>query len=369
MNISVLIDAENVQPAHAEQIFTYADSQGCVVHKEIYGAAQALSAWVEPVLKYAIHSNMTLKAAKGKNSSDIALVIGAMDILAGGDTDRIVIASSDSDFSHLSIRLRNSGMEVIGMGTEKANPLWRCACSGFVVLQQNTARQPQQNAGRQPQQQNAKAAKPAPAKPAQQPKPAQQTAPAQQTPEQQQPEKPQVSASHTERTAIIKAFIAEQLQANGGRMQISTLFSALNGLPEYKVDQQRSKRRPLNYLTRQFSGAFSFEEVSDGNNYISLRSPDKAEAETAGAKAETPAPEESAVQPQGAKDARANGDPGDPLTHLIAGGFSEEDARKLVEIFTGSASRREAYNKLRTTFGNTTGRDYYQRVKEISDSL
>ena len=135
MNLAILIDAENVLPASAGLIFNHAASLGTVVHKEIYGAATALSAWVAPVLKYAIHPNLTIKAAKGKNSSDIALVIGAMDVLQAGDVDGVIIASSDSDFSALSIRLREAGIEVIGMGTDKANELWRTACTSFVVLQ------------------------------------------------------------------------------------------------------------------------------------------------------------------------------------------------------------------------------------------
>ncbi|MBO7385965.1 MAG: NYN domain-containing protein, partial [Clostridia bacterium] len=121
MNIAVLIDAENVLPAFAEQIFEHAASLGTVVRREIYGAAQSLNTWVEPVLKYAIHSNLTIRPTKYKNSSDIALVIGAMDMI--GEADAMVIASSDSDFSSLAVRLRSAGTEVIGMGTEKANPL------------------------------------------------------------------------------------------------------------------------------------------------------------------------------------------------------------------------------------------------------
>ena len=107
MNIAILIDAENVLPSHADMIFSHAASLGEIVRKEIYGAATALSAWVAPVLKYAIHPNLTIRASKGKNSSDIALVIGAMDLLQAG-METIVIASSDSDFSALSVRLRNA---------------------------------------------------------------------------------------------------------------------------------------------------------------------------------------------------------------------------------------------------------------------
>ena len=142
-NIAVLIDAENVLPAFADQIFTHASSLGTVAYKEIYGAAAALNAWVEPVLKYAMHPNLTIRPSKYKNTSDIALVIGAMDLLnhpAGAGPDVMVIASSDSDFSALSVRLRTGGVEVVGMGTDKSNELWRAACSSFVLLQQQPAR-------------------------------------------------------------------------------------------------------------------------------------------------------------------------------------------------------------------------------------
>ena len=142
-NVAVLIDAENVLPIFADQIFTHAASLGAVTHKEIYGAAAALNAWVEPVLKYAIRPSLTIRPSKYKNTSDIALVIGAMDLLTGKAEpapDIMVIASSDSDFSALSVRLRTGGVDVVGMGTDKSNELWRAACTSFVVLQQPSAR-------------------------------------------------------------------------------------------------------------------------------------------------------------------------------------------------------------------------------------
>ena len=111
MNIAILIDAENVLPGHADMIFSHAASLGDITRKEIFGAAAALTTWVAPVLKYAIHSNLTIRASKGKNSSDIALVIGAMDLLLDGGIDTVIIASSDSDFSSLSVRLRNAGVK------------------------------------------------------------------------------------------------------------------------------------------------------------------------------------------------------------------------------------------------------------------
>ena len=377
MNLAILIDAENILPAHADQIFSHAASLGDIAYKEIYGTGQALATWVEPVLKYAIHPNLTIKASKGKNSSDIALVIGAMDLLAAGRLDAVIIASSDSDFSSLSVRLRNANIEVIGMGTDKANPLWRTACSSFVPFQ------PPKPAQQQKAAQPGKAQK----QPVKQPQPKPQ--PAQQPPKPQEAaeapaQKIAVAATHAERAVIIRDFISAQLEANGGRMQSNALFTALNNLPEYRVDQQRSKRRPFNYLTRQYADAFDFEDGNDGNNWISFPAADKsrpapdadgapAEAEAeieaepevkapAAPKAPKTPVEEAPASPDEADETPAD----DPLRILVDAGLPEDIAGQIVVIFTESANLREAYNKLRATFGNTAGREYYQKVKEIA---
>ena len=367
MNIAILIDAENVLPGHADLIFAHAKKLGDVVSKEIFGAASALSSWVAPVLKYAIHPNLTIKAAKGKNSSDIALVIGAMDLLVQGGIDCAIIASSDSDFSALSVRLRNAGIEVVGMGTDKSNELWRTACSSFVVLSNQkpaqTARQenaPQPDAPRQNgQKQTSK-------------KPARQAA-----------------ATHEERIAVIEKLISKRLEAHGGRVQTSTLFPSLNQLPEYRVDRQGSGKKPLNYLTSTYGEIFRFEDAADGQNWVSFPgvapvtsspAPDaqEASAEPPEAEAEASAPQETvpeaaeapqadteAVSAPDAEAAEGYVTPQQITERLVAGGFDADIASQVTGIFAESASYRVAYNKLRSVFGNTTGRDYYQRAKEI----
>ncbi|MBQ3423775.1 MAG: NYN domain-containing protein [Clostridia bacterium] len=278
MNIAILIDAENVLPSQADLIFAHAQSLGNIVSREIYGAASALTSWVAPVLKYAIHPNLTIKASKGKNSSDIALVIGAMDLLAAGGFDAVIIASSDSDFSSLSVRLRNAGVEVIGMGNEKANALWRTACSSFVVFQNQKPAQGQQS-----------------------PKPAQRqasrTQEAQKQPprKQEQPQQAPVAVSHKERVAVIGQAILKRLQSSGGRLQVSTLFPMLNKLPEYKVDRQGSGKRPLNYLTSTYSDTFRFEDTPDGKNWVSLTS-EEASDQGAPIPVEAPVEEEAPVE-------------------------------------------------------------------------
>ena len=373
-NIAVLIDAENVLPIHADQIFTHASSLGTITVKEIYGAAAALTAWVEPVLKYALHANLTIKASKGKNTSDIALVIGAMDLLVSGNIDTVVIVSSDSDFSALSVRLRSAGIEVVGMGTEKANPLWRTACSAFVVLQAPSFRP-------------APAQQPARPQPAPKPVPQKQEAPA--NPNANQPKKKAdskpVAPTHAARMAIITAFIREQLEANGGKMAVSALLPALNGLAEYRVDQQRSKRNAHNYLMRLYGDAFTFEE-GEGGSFISLRAsapeqPKKpeeapaaeadelpeietAEPEPAEEPAQAPAEEPAPAEPEAQADEQGQAIAAF-AARLVDAGIPADAAQQIIGILNENSNLRTVYNKLRAVFGGDTGRKYYQIVKEV----
>ena len=140
--IAVLIDAENVDPSYANQIFTYAHELGVVSVREIYGSGTSLNEWADPILVHSIHTNFTLRPNRFKNSSDICLVIGAMEILASSRQDEknriaaVVLASSDSDFSPLAVHLRSAGIDVIGMGEPgHINPLWPRACTDFVPLE------------------------------------------------------------------------------------------------------------------------------------------------------------------------------------------------------------------------------------------
>jgi len=357
MNIAILIDAENVLPGHADLIFAHAQKLGSVVSKEIFGAASALSSWVAPVLKYAIHPNLTIKAAKGKNSSDIALVIGAMDLLVKGGIDCAIIASSDSDFSSLSVRLRNAGIEVVGMGTDKSNELWRTACSSFVVLQnQKPVQAPRQEAAPQADASKQGSQRQAAKKPAR-----------------------AAASTHEERIAVIEKLISKRLESHGGRVQTSTLFPSLNQLPEYRVDRQGSGKKPLNYLTSTYGETFHFEDAADGQNWVSLPGIAPVEAAApASETADTPeapeaAPEipdaEPEVQAEATAEAAQEEDnyvtPQQVTDKLVAGGFDPDIARQVTDIFADSASYRAAYNKLRSIFGNNAGRDYYQQAKEI----
>lgn len=337
LRLAVLIDAENVQPVHADLIFSSAQAMGAVVAREIYGAASALTTWVEPVLKYAIHPNLTIRAAKGKNSSDIALVIGAMDLALSGSIDGMVIASSDSDFSALSVRLRTAGLQVIGMGTEKANALWRKACGEFVVLEA-----PSQKA----------AAKQPPAQPAQPAEGARKSA-------QAKGGKAAPAASHAERAAAIEQVIRKRLDANGGRLQVSTLFPVLNRLSEYRVDRQGAGKRPLNYLTSTFGEVFDFENA-DGNVWIT----------TKGCRDENAAaPEaEPLTEAAGAEDDVDPDEAALATRMLIEGGMAADVAENIVGILQAAADKRAAYNGIRRIYGSIDGRRYYNQAKDILEN-
>ena len=356
-NVAILIDAENVLPTFADQIFTHASSLGTVTQKEIYGAAAALNAWVEPVLKYAMHPNLTIRPSKYKNTSDIALVIGAMDLLAGqkeSGTDIMIIASSDSDFSALSVRLRTAGVEVVGMGTDKSNELWRAACSSFVTLQQPSAR---------PAAQSRKQEQPRPAP--------------EKTPEKNAEKAPEkavkVTPTHTGRIANIRAFILNQLSSREGRMTSHALLNLLNELPDYRYDQQRSKRKPLDYLARQMGGALKFEEA-EGGTWVSASALEKAsekeEEKPVPPQEEAPAAPESApeipAEPEETPELEIAPPSPDPIALLVNAGVPQEAARQIAAICTESADRRAVYNKLRKAFGTADARKYLQMLKEFA---
>ena len=361
-NVAILIDAENVLPIFADQIFTHAASLGAVVHKEIYGAAAALNAWVEPVLKYAIRPSLTIRPSKYKNTSDIALVIGAMDLLAGKAEpapDIVVIASSDSDFSALSMRLRTGGVDVVGMGTDKSNELWRTACTSFVVLQQPSARAAQSR-------------KAEPARPAPERKPEKAPEKNAEKNAEKAPEKAvKITPTHSGRIANIRAFILNQLAAREGRMPSHALFSLLNDLPDYRYDQQRSKRKPLDYLARQMGGALKIEDA-EGGTWVSAAAPETAEParEAPEAVQEAPQPQQAepapAQEPEPAPQPEPQPQEPDPIALLIRAGAPEDAARKIADICTESTDRRAVYNKLRKVFGTADARKYLQILKEAA---
>lgn len=135
-NIALLIDAENISYKYVDTIFDELKEWGKVTVRKLYGdlSTEKTSSWIAPVQKYAIIPVQQYQNSTGKNSSDIALVIDAMDILYNNPVDIFCIASSDSDFTRLASRIRQEGKTVIGMGESKASQPFVNAFDKFQYL-------------------------------------------------------------------------------------------------------------------------------------------------------------------------------------------------------------------------------------------
>jgi uncharacterized LabA/DUF88 family protein len=134
---AVLIDADNVSDKYIKLIMDEILNDGIITYKRIYGdwTKPALSSWKNILLDYSITPMQQYSYTVGKNSTDSALIIDAMDILYSGQVDGFCIVSSDSDFTKLAARLRESGMYVIGMGEKKTPKPFLAACSRFKYLE------------------------------------------------------------------------------------------------------------------------------------------------------------------------------------------------------------------------------------------
>ena len=134
---ALLIDAENVSPKYIEPIMNELSKYGRITYKRIYGdwRDDARGGWMNGILENAITPVQQLRYVAGKNASDSAMIIDAMDILYTGNVDGFCLISSDSDFTRLTDRLREGGMQVIVMGEEKTPKALRKACDIFTVLE------------------------------------------------------------------------------------------------------------------------------------------------------------------------------------------------------------------------------------------
>ncbi len=135
--MAVLIDSENVSPKYVKYIFDEISNYGIATYKRAYGdwASRTSAGWKDIMLKNSITPVQQYGYTQGKNSTDSAMIIDAMDILYSGKVDGFCIVSSDSDFTRLASRLRESGMLVIGMGEKKTVEAFRTSCSLFKYLE------------------------------------------------------------------------------------------------------------------------------------------------------------------------------------------------------------------------------------------
>ena len=135
--LAVLIDADNTSPKVAREMFEELAGYGTLTVKRAYGdwTQQQLSGWKGELHKHAISPMQQFANTSGKNSTDSALIIDAMDLLYAGNLDGFVIVSSDADFTRLATRLRESGMTVIGLGQRKTPKPFQDACDKFTFLE------------------------------------------------------------------------------------------------------------------------------------------------------------------------------------------------------------------------------------------
>ena len=136
MKVAVLIDAENISGKYVNVILSEANSLGNVTYKRIYGdwTSSQMGNWKSVVLDNSIQPIQQYSNVSGKNSSDSSLIIDAMDLLYQGRVGAFCIVSSDSDFTRLASRLRESEMFVLGMGEQKTPRSFISACNKFSYL-------------------------------------------------------------------------------------------------------------------------------------------------------------------------------------------------------------------------------------------
>ena len=139
--IALLIDAENVSSKYIRYILDELATHGTPTYKRIYGdwTKPQSNAWKEQLLEYSISPIQQYSYTTGKNASDSALIIDAMDILYSNNVDGFCIVSSDSDFTRLSSRLREAGMFVLGMGEKKTPRAFIVSCEQFKYLESLSA--------------------------------------------------------------------------------------------------------------------------------------------------------------------------------------------------------------------------------------
>jgi len=137
LRLAVLIDADNVPHRLINGILQEIAKYGVPTFKRIYAdwTKPHVTGWKAVLLDHAITPVQQYSYTTGKNSSDSALIIDAMDILYTGRVDGFCVVSSDSDFTKLATRLREAGMKVFGMGEQKTPSPFRAACDKFIYIE------------------------------------------------------------------------------------------------------------------------------------------------------------------------------------------------------------------------------------------
>ena len=137
LNLAVLIDGDNIPSAYVKEMMEEIAKYGNPTIKRIYGdwTKPHLSKWKNLLLENAITPIQQYGYTTGKNATDSAMIIDAMDILYSGKVNGFCLVSSDSDFTRLATRLREAGMQVIGIGEKKTPNPFIVACDKFVYIE------------------------------------------------------------------------------------------------------------------------------------------------------------------------------------------------------------------------------------------
>jgi uncharacterized LabA/DUF88 family protein len=135
--LAVLIDAENAQPSIVDSLLAEVANYGVASVKRIYGdwTGPSLKGWKEALLQHSIQPIQQFGYTTGKNGTDSAMIIDAMDLLYSGKFDGFCLVSSDSDFTRLASRLRESGLMVYGFGEQKTPSAFVSACDKFIYTE------------------------------------------------------------------------------------------------------------------------------------------------------------------------------------------------------------------------------------------
>src|SRR3954467_15121930 len=137
IRLAVLIDADNIPYHSVKYVLEEVAKYGTPTFKRIYGdwTKQNVIGWKNVLLEHAIIPVQQYSYTQGKNATDSAMIIDAMDILYSGKVDGFCIVSSDSDFTRIATRLREAGMMVIGIGEKKTPTPFITACDKFIYLE------------------------------------------------------------------------------------------------------------------------------------------------------------------------------------------------------------------------------------------
>ena len=135
--LAVLIDADNAQPSIIEELLAEIAKYGTANVKRIYGdwTGSHLKGWKEVLLKHSIQPIQQFRYTVGKNATDTAMIIDAMDLLYTNKFNGFCIVSSDSDFTKLASRIRESGLVVYGFGEKKTPEAFVSACDKFIYTE------------------------------------------------------------------------------------------------------------------------------------------------------------------------------------------------------------------------------------------